>query len=66
MDVAATKAHARRDIRIMEVNFQECKGTTKSPVVMLHDGALDFMMGANDIASAFPQFTSGKKLNCSL
>ena len=53
MDVAATKAHARKDIRIMEVNFQECKGTTKSPVVMLHDGALDFMLGANDSRQPF-------------
>ena len=32
----------------MDVNFQECKGTTKSPVVMLHDGALDFMVGAKN------------------
>ena len=59
MDVAATKAHARRDIRIMEVNFQECKGTTKSPVVMLHDGAACKARRPN-------QFRSGKKLNCSL
>jgi hypothetical protein len=47
MDAVATKAHAMRDNRIMEVNFQECKGTTKSPVAMLHDWGLDFMVGAN-------------------
>lgn len=36
-----------RDNRIMEVNFQECKGTTKSIVAMLHDGARVFMVDAN-------------------
>lgn len=36
-----------RDNRIMGMNFQECKGTTKSPVAMLHDWGLDFMVGAN-------------------
>ena len=37
----------------------ECKGTTNRPAVMLHDGAAYKARKPN-------QFTSGKKLNCSL